>query len=610
MHNKTGILRMAFVAAMAVFSLLNPLNLLFPYDIPSIVAALIGGYPVFREAFSHLRSKSVTVEVAMSIGIIASLLIGEYLTALVVAFFTLLSEYIEELTTERGRRAVEGLINLSPTLATVRREGQDVTVDVSEVRVGEIVVVKSGGKIPVDGVVISGEGHVNQAPVTGESMPIFKESGSEVYAGTFDADGVLEIETKHIGKDTTLGRMIKLVEEAESSKAPSQRFADGFASRFIPIILVIAAIVFIVTMRADSAIAVVVIAEPCAISLATPLAVVASVGLAARKGIIVKGGVYLEELSKIDTVVFDKTGTLTLGEPSVSEIKKFGDHEEEDILLLAATTELHSEHPIAKAVASRMSQLGLETPEHKSCTIVPGKGVVCSYVETTILLGNRELLKEHGVDIPAEVAGYMRKKEETGNTAMILAHDNHVCGIISVADTVRRDAAAGVQALRNLGVKRFIMMTGDNARTAKQVGDRVGVDEVLAEMLPEQKASRVRELVNSGKKVLMVGDGINDAPALAEASIGVAMGVAGTPATVETADVALMTDNFLNIAEAMKIGRRASATIRQNIIASMIFNVIGISLASFGFLSPEYAAVAHALPDVVLFLNSARLMSA
>ena len=342
------------------------------------------------------------------------------------------------------------------------------------------------------------------------------------------------------------------------------------------------------------------IAEPCAISLATPLAVVASVGSAARKGIIIKGGVYLEELSKIDTVVVDKTGTLTLGEPSITDVKKFGDHEEREILLLAATTELHSEHPIAKAVATKMAEYGLETPEHRACTIVPGKGVICSYVETTILMGNRELLKEHGVEIPNGVDEYMENMEKMGHTAMILAHDNHVCGIISVADTVRSDAPAGIKALRELGVKRFIMMTGDNLRTAKQVGDKVGVDEVIAGMLPEEKAKKVKELIDSGRKVLMVGDGINDAPALAQANIGIAMGVAGTETTVEAADVALMTDNFLNIAEAIKIGRRASNTIRQNIIASMIFNIIGVSLASFGFLTPEIAAIAHALPDMIL----------
>jgi len=608
MEHKTDIARMVYVAVSAALSALNLWRYVLPVDVPSIVATFIGGYPIFRHAYFNLRSRDVTMEVAMSTGMVASLLTGEYFAALVIALFTLLAEYIEELTVERGRRAVESLIDLSPTLATVRRDGQEVTVDVSEVKVGDMVIVKSGGKIPVDGTVIKGEAHVNQAPITGESMPVFKEPKDHVFAGSFNTEGVLEIEVERVGKDTTLSRIIQLVEEAEASKAPVQRFADHFSSKFVPVILIIAVIVFALTRSVQSAIAIIVVACPCAISLATPLAVVASVGSAAKKGIIIKGGVYLEELGKVDTVVVDKTGTLTLGEPSITEVRKFGDHEENEILLLAATTELHSEHPIARAVERRMAERGIEVPEHRECRIVPGKGVVCSYTDTTILMGNRELLKDNGIEVPEDVDEYMQEKERAGHTAMILAHDNHVCGIISIADTVRSDAATGIQALRGLGVKHFIMMTGDNIRTAKQVGEKAGVDEVIAEMLPEQKAEKVKELVDSGRRVLMVGDGINDAPALAQADVGVAMGVAGTEATVETADVALMTDNFLNIAEAVKIGRRASSTIRQNIMASIVFNVIGVSLASLGLLSPELAAVAHALPDVALFLNSARLI--
>jgi len=608
MEHRTDIARMALVAVSAIVGGLNLWRNVLPVDLLSVAVTLIGANPIFREAYFNLRSREVTMEVAMTIGIVASLLTGEYLASLVITLFTLFSEYVEELTVERGRRAIESLINLAPTLATVRRGDQELTVDTSQVKIGETVIVKSGGKIPVDGTVTKGVAHVNQAPITGESMPVLKEPGSRAFAGSFNTEGVLEIEVEHLGEDTTLSRIIRLVEEAEASKAPVQRFADRFASKFVPVILIVAAVVFAITRSAQIAIAIIVVACPCAISLATPLAVVASVGFAAKKGIIIKGGVYLEELSKVDTVVVDKTGTLTLGEPSITEVRKFGDHEDREILLLAATTELHSEHPVARAVAQKVAEYGIRVPEHRECKIVPGKGVVCSYIDTTILMGNRELLKENGIEVPAGVDEYMQEKEKAGHTAMILAHDNHVCGIISVADTVRTDAAAGIKALRELGVKRFIMMTGDNLRTAQQVGEKVGVDEVIAEMLPEEKAEKVKELVDSGMKVLMVGDGINDAPALAEANVGVAMGVAGTEVTVEAADVALMTDNFLNVAEAVRTGRRASSTIRQNIIASIIFNTIGVSLASLGLLSPELAAFAHALPDVALFLNSARLI--
>ncbi|MCJ7609395.1 cation-translocating P-type ATPase [Candidatus Bathyarchaeota archaeon] len=610
MKLKVDVARMACVAVSAVLSSIGFWLHLVPasIDIGSIVAILIGGYPIFKEAYFNLRSRSITVEVAMSIGIAASAIIGEHTAALVIVLFTLFSEYIEELTIERGRKAVESLVNLAPTLATVRRNGKETTIDVSEVIQGDTIIVKPGGKIPVDGTVTKGTGQVNQAPITGESMPVTKESGDRVFAGSFGTEGVLEIQAERVGSDTTLSRIIQLVEEAEAQKAPVQRFADVFASRFVPIILAIGVIVFALTLRPTTAIAVIVVACPCAISLATPLAVVASVGSAAKKGIIIKGGAYLEELGKVDTVVVDKTGTLTLGEPSIIDIRKFGDHDEKEILLLAATTELHSEHPIAKAVEKRIIEYGIDVPEHRECQIVPGKGVICSYTDTTIFMGNRELLRDHNIEVPEGVDQYMQDMEETGSTPLILAHDNHVCGILSVADTVRSDAAKGIQELRRLGIKSVIMLTGDNIRTAKQVGEKVGVDEIVAELLPQQKAAKIKELVDSGHRVLMVGDGINDAPALAQASVGVAMGVAGTAATIETADVALMTDNFLNVAEAVKIGRRASSTIRQNIIASMIFNVVGVTLASLGILSPELAAIAHSLPDIALFLNSARLI--
>ena len=608
MERKLELLRIGYVALSIVVSRLGLLQGLLPFDVVAMIATFVGGYPIFHEAYRNLRERSVTMEVAMSIGMVASMLIGEYSGAATIAFFTLISEYIEEFTIDRGRRAIESLVKLAPHRATVRQGDQESQVDIAEVKTGATVVVKPGEKIPVDGRVAKGLAYINQAPITGESALVEKGLGDEVFAGTINEEGVIEIEAVGVGEDTTLARIIKLVEEAESSKAPVQRFADRFVARFVPVVIVIALLVFILTKNANSAIAVFVVACPCAISLATPIAVVASIGRAATKGIIIKGGVHLEELGKVDTVVFDKTGTLTLGEPDVSEVKSFLDHKEEEVIFLAATTELHSEHSIAHAIARKASEYGIKVPEHEECQIVPGRGVVCNYGNTTILLGNRELLGERKIIIPYEVERYMETKEDSGETPMMLAHDDHVCGVITIADKLRGDAVVGINELRKLGIDQFIMMTGDNPRTAMQIAKKVGMNEVKAELLPQHKAEEIKKLVRSGRRVLMVGDGVNDAPALAEANVGVAMGVAGTEAAIEAADVALMTDSVPNIAEAVRIGRRASSTIKQNIIGSLIFNVIGVSLAAFGFLSPAMAAIAHAIPDVILFLNSARLL--
>ncbi len=608
MERRLELLRITYVAFSVLTSHLGLPQRLLPIDAVAITATIIGGYPIFREAYNNLHEHSITMEVAMAMGIIASLLINEYTGAATIAFFTLISEYIEGFTIDRGRTAIESLIRLVPQKATVRRNSKELQVDITEVRTGETLVVKPGEKIPVDGRISKGHAYLNQAPITGESTPVEKETGEEVFAGTINQEGVIEVKAVGIGEDTTLGRIIRLVEEAESSKAPAQRFADRFVSLFVPIVLTIALFVYAVTRNANSAIAVFVVACPCAISLATPIAVIASVGRAAKKGIIIKGGIHLEELAKIDTVVFDKTGTLTLGEPRVSEVKPFLDHEEKEIIFLAATTELHSEHSIAQAIAKKANEYGIEIPEHQECRILPGKGIECTYEDTTILLGNRQLLGEKDIPIPDGVKEYMETREGNGETPMMLAHDDHLCGVITLTDTLREDAEQGINALKSLGITRFVMMTGDNPRTAAQMAWKLGITEVRAEMLPHQKAEEVRKLVSSGRRVLMVGDGVNDAPALAEANVGVAMGVVGTQAAIEASDVALMTDSFSNIAEAVRIGRQTSSTIKQNIFGSLIFNIVGVSLAAFGLLSPSLAAIAHALPDVTLFLNSARLL--
>lgn len=602
------LLRILYVGITIFISWLGIWRNFLVYDFPAIIAILGGGYPIFKEAYRALKSRDVTMEVAMSIGMVASLAVGEFLAAVIIAFFTLIAEFLDEFTMDKSRAAIEELVNISPKKARLKGNNGEVEVGIEKVRLGDVVIVKPGEKIPVDGRVMAGRAAVNQAPITGESMPVEKSVGSEVFAGTINQKGFLEIEVTRVGEETTLGRIITLVEEAEASKAPIQRFADRFASRFVPLVLLISSIVFLATRNIVSSIAVIVVACPCAVALATPLAVVASIGSAARKGIIIKGGVYLEELSRVDTIVLDKTGTLTLGVPEVTDVKGFDGHGAEEIITLAAVAERHSEHPLAQAIAEKAEEHGMNVPEHKDCQIIPGKGVVCYYEDKTIIMGNREILHDNQITISAEVEKYMDEKENLGETAMLIAHDSHVCGVICVADIIRRDAVESINELRSIGIKRFIMLTGDNPRTAKAVATRVGINEVFSEMLPQEKVAKVRGLVKEGRRVLMVGDGVNDAPALAEASVGIAMGVAGTDAAIEAADVALMTDSFRNIAESIKIGRRAFGTIRQNLLASTLFNIVGVSLASLGVLNPLMAAVAHVIPDLILFINSSKLI--
>lgn len=602
------LIRIIVVALSSILSWLKIWEYYLGNDFTTLLIVLIGGYPVFREAYRALRVKQITMEVAMTIGVSASLLVGEYTAASIIILFTLSAEFIEEQTLERGRKAIEALTSIAPKKALVKLNGEEKEVDVKELKIGDTVVVKPGNKIPVDGIIKSGEASVNQAPITGESIPVDKHTGEEVFAGTVTQSGVIEVEVKKLGEDTTFGRIVKLVEESEAFKAPIQRFADRFASRFVPLVLLASLTDYLITRNATTAISIMVVACPCAISVAMPLAVIASVGKAARKGIIIKGGAHLEELSKVDTVVFDKTGTLTLGELRVVNAHGFLDHSEEEVIQLGAVSESHSEHPLGRAITKKAREKGIEVPLHESCEIIAGKGVVCHYLGSDILLGNRELLYGRGVKVTEEMEHYMVEREIIGETPMLLAHDGHACGVISVSDVIREDAAEGLNQLRSLGVKRFIMLTGDNPRTARMVADKLQIEEVYAEMLPQDKVAKVRELVKGGSRVLMVGDGVNDAPALAEANVGVAMGVAGSDIALETADVALMTDNFLNIAESIKLSRRALGIARQNIYGSFFFNVVGLSLASLGFLTPFMAAVAHVLPDVVLFVNSSRLV--
>lgn len=578
-----------------------------PSNLDSIALVILTGIPILRSTLRALRAKSITAEVAMATGMAASIVIGELLSGAVIGFFMLVAEFIDEFTSDKARAAIESLVKISPKTALVKRNGRAVEVGVDELVHGDTVIVRTGEKIPIDGVAIAGQASVNQAPITGESIPVEKRIGDDIFAGTINQLGTLEVKVTKVGRDTTLSRIIKLVEEAETSKAPIQKAADRFASKFLPLVFLVAALTFLFTGNITHTISVIVVACPCAIALATPLAVVASAGKAAKKGIVIKGGIYLEELGKIDTVVIDKTGTITVGEPRVQRIKTLDQHSDEEVVALAAMAEAHCEHPLANAILSKAEEYEIDPPEHGACSVIPGRGVTATHGGQTIVFGNRELLKESKVAIPPELNRYIEVEEGEGRTAMIVAHDNDVCGAISVADVVKDEAKQTIEELRKRRID-VIMLTGDNPRTAEAIAKQVGITEVFAQLLPDQKVEKIKELVRQGRKVAMVGDGINDAPALAEAQIGIAMGAAGSDVAIEAADIALMTDDLTKITEAIQISKRTFSVIKQNLVSSVIFNILGMALAGTGVLNPLMAALAHSLPDFILFLNSLRLI--
>jgi Cd2+/Zn2+-exporting ATPase/Cu+-exporting ATPase len=576
-------------------------------DWVALLALLLAGWPLARTALRSLWAKSIDADVFMFLGVVAAAAIGEFRAAAVIAFFMLIAEFLEMFTAERARRAIRELVESAPQMARVRRNGEVHEIRMEEITHEDLVLVRAGEKIPVDGKVLTGESAVNQAPITGEPLPVEKRAGDEVFAGTVNESGLIEIRVSRVGRDTTLGHIIRLVEEAQAQKAPVQRIADKFAAWFTPVILAISLLTYLLSHNFISALTVIVIACPCAVALATPLAIVAGIGRASRHGILIKGGRHLEMLGRIKSVVLDKTGTLTLGRPKVVGVKGFGDHDDDEILSLAASVEKHSEHPLARAILEEAQARKVPDIEPASFEVLKGLGVRAQVDGTRVTLGSRALLASQEISISDEVEAYLQEAEAKGQTGLLLSHDHHVCGAVLIADAIRPETRSALLALRKLGIKHLAMLTGDNARTAQAIAQEAGIEEVHAGMLPEGKAAKVQELKQRHGTLAMVGDGVNDAPALAASSVGIAMAAAGSDAAIEAADVALMTDDLTKLSEAVLLGRKTFRTIKQNLAVGILFNVIGVSLAATGFLTPMAAAMAHILPDVLVFANSARL---
>ena len=529
----------------------------------------------------------------MTIAIVAALVIREIFTALVITLFVLVAEILEGLTVGRGRRAIQHLLDLLPSTATIRGHEGWKDVSISEISTGDEVLIRPGARIPVDGKVARGHSFVDQAPITGESMPTEKGAGAVVYAGTINGSGALEVRVEHLGRDTTFGKIIEAVERAEKSRAPIQGIADRLAGYLVYFALTAAAVTFLFTHNARSTISVVIVAGACGIAAGTPLAILGAIGRAAQGGVIVKGGLYLEELAEVDTVLLDKTGTLTYGTPEVMEIRPANGVSSEYLLEAAAIAEFQSEHPVAKAILSKASQMGIPIRQSDRFDYTPGRGVVAEIDGEEITIGNWMHLRDEGT-------------KGTSDGAVLVTRGGHLLGSIRVADLLRPEAKAAIQNLKSMGLKT-ILLTGDSRRVAEAVGHGLGVDEISAELLPNQKLQCVERLLAEGKKVVMVGDGVNDAPALAKASVGVAMG-SGTDVARESSDVVLIGSDLTKLVETVRIARRCRRTIMQNFVGTIVVDTVGVGLAAFGFLNPLVAAFIHVSSEMIFILNSARLL--
>lgn len=574
----------------------------------AIFATLFGGMQRFISGFKDIFNRRITVNVFVTVALIATVAIGEFINAATLIFIMSVAGAFESYTLDKTKKSIRVLLDLAPQKVTVKRNEAEVTIGIEEVQLGDVVVVRPGERIAVDGIVINGQSSVNQAPITGESIPVEKFKGSEIYSGTLNEEGRIEIETTRIGEDTTLAKIIHLTEEAQATRAPIQNLADRFTLWFLPIVVLIAIGTYLLTKDIKIAVSVLLVACPCAFAIATPTAVTAGISNMARRGVLVKGGSYIEEAGKIDTLLVDKTGTFTIGSPTVMDIVGFNGISKQEVIYLAAIGEKYSEHPLARAIIKHAKEQGVEIPEPEEFKAEIGKGVIARFNEKDLIVGKEELLEDKGIMLDETIKEQMTIQREKGRTTMLVARDSEVIGLISIADKVRSGVKEVILLLKKIGIKNITMLTGDNAMTAQRVAEEIGVDDFKANMLPEQKQQVVEEMQKQGKKVAMIGDGINDAPALAMADIGMAMGASGTDVAIETADISLMKDDLLSVADFIWTSKKVFQRIKLNIFFSIIYNVIGLILAAMGMLTPVWAIIFQEAGCVTVVISSTLLL--
>ncbi len=581
-----------------------------------ILAMVSGGFFVAKKGLLALRTLTFDMNFLMTVAVIGAALIEEWLEGATVLLLFSVANLLQGYTMDRARNAIRSLMDLTPAEALVRRNGRDEKVPVAEVRVGETLIIRPGEKVGLDGRVATGSSHLNQAPITGESMPVEKNPGDPVFAGTINQNGVLEVEVTHLSEDTTLARIIHLVEEAQAQKAPSMSFVEKFARYYTPAVIVGAVLVAAVPPLAFGlpfadwfyrALVLLVIACPCALVISTPVAIVAGLSSAARHGILVKGGVYLEEAGALRVMAFDKTGTLTLGAPRVTDVVGLNGNGEETVLRIAATLEQRSEHHLGRAILAETERRGISFSEATGFQAIPGQGARAEVDGSTYHIGNHRLCESLGACDP-ELDRQLLVFERQGKTAVILAGEGGALGILAIADELRPESVGAIEGLKRAGIRKVVMLTGDNRGTADAIAAALDVDEVHAELMPEDKVAILERLARDHGKVAMVGDGVNDAPSLAAATIGIAMGTTGTDTALETADVALMTDDLGKLPFLMRLSRQTLAVIRQNIAFALVVKAVFIALAVPGLATLWMAVGADTGATILVVLNGLRLL--
>ena len=584
----------------------------------ALVTIVSGGIQPVRRAVSALKLRTFDMHVLMTIAVIGALAIGEWLEGATVVFLFALAQHLESRSMDRARRAIRALMDLTPQTAAVLRASGEERVAAESVRIGERIRIRPGEKLPLDGRVVAGDSDVNQSPITGESLPVEKRPGDEVFAGSINGHGALEVETTRLARDTTLARIIHLVETAQAQRAPAQSFVDRFARVYTPAVIALAVVVAVLPPLVGwgswaewfyRSLVLLVIACPCALVIATPVAVVSALAGGARRGVLIKGGLYLERLARVQAVAFDKTGTLTYGRPAVAEVIPAPGHSADDVLRLAAAVNRHSEHPIGRAIAREAEQRGVTAPPVLAFRVLPGLGAEAELDGRDLLVGSRRLMSERGIPIEGWTSSSSSARA-SGTTPTLVAYDGRPVGVIALADVPREAARDVVQLMRDAGVRHVAMLTGDGAGAAARIGAAVGVGAVHAELLPADKVSAVRDLQREWTTVAMVGDGINDAPALAAADVGIVMGAAGSDAALETADVALMGDELARLPYALRLGRAAMRTIQLNIAIALVVKLAFLVLAVAGVTSLWLAILADTGTSLLVIAIGLRLLAA
>jgi Zn2+/Cd2+-exporting ATPase len=580
------------------------------------VSTVAGGWFIAPRGFRAARNLSLDMNFLMTIAAIGAAAIGEWGEGASAMFLFAVAQLLESYSMDRARNAIKALMDLSPTEATVKRSGREETVPVAEVRVDEIIVIRPGQKIPLDGTVLSGRSAVNQAPITGESIPVDKEPGAEVFAGSINEQGALEVRVTKLVEDTTLARIIHAVEEAQSSRAPSQTFVDRFSRIYTPAVVALAILVIVFPPLLGlgtwgewfyRALAMLVIACPCALVISTPVSIVSGLAGAARGGVLIKGGAHLENAGAVSVVAFDKTGTLTKGKPAVTDVVSLDGIGETELLRIAAAVEQGSEHPLARAILAKANEQKIELPVASGFEALVGRGARAVVEGKTIFLGNERLCREQKT-CNEQSDELLRRFEREGKTGVLITTETEPLGAIAIADEVRPEAKSAIESLKASGVRKVLMLTGDNKGTARAVAEQLGVDEYYAELLPDDKVRLVRELEEKGERVAFVGDGVNDAPALATATVGLAMGAAGTDVALETADIALMSDDLTRLGFAVRLSRKTLSIIKQNIWFSIGIKGVFLVLALFGYATLWMAVASDMGASLLVIINGLRAL--